>query len=54
MKAAADQIAGLDKGTIQMIVSRIPEGFLPKDRAEHIIEGLLKGQEEIHKALGVV
>lgn len=53
MKATADQIAGLDKGTIQMIVSRIPGEFLPKDCAELIIEGLVTGQQAIHGALGL-
>jgi hypothetical protein len=53
MKMTADQIAGFDKGTIQMIVSRIPEDFLPRDCSELIIEGLVTGQDMIHRALGL-
>jgi hypothetical protein len=53
MKMTADQIAGFDKGTIQMIVSRIPEDFLPRECSELIIEGLVTGQDMIHRALGL-
>ncbi len=51
-EAMANQIASFDKGTLETIVSRIPEGFLPKGRAELIIEGLILGQGTIHQLLG--
>jgi hypothetical protein len=52
-KAMADQIATFDKQIIETIVSRVPEGFLPKEKAELIIEGLTNGQQIIHRLLGL-
>jgi len=50
-KAMVDRIAGLDKGTIETIVSRIPEVFLPKECAEIIIDGLTMGQGAVRGLL---
>lgn len=52
-QAMADQICDFDRIKIEQILAGIPKSFLPAEKAEIILEGLVAGQGTLHQLLGL-